>query len=1144
MEKFQYNDIELNLIEKSCLAIAVYQFIDQRVVTIALSAGFLKLFDLSDRAEAYALMDHDMYRDTHPEDIARIADAALRFASEGGEYDVTYRSMIRNEYRIIRARGQHTYTDTGVRLAVIYYSDEGSYDEDSQDGFERSVQDEFLKRTRDLKGHYDPMTGLPGLNYFFELADAAHQAMRENGELPVALYFDFNGMKSFNLRYGFAEGDKLIIAMAKLLTKYFSNENCCRIGGDRFAAFDRYEGLEGKLHSILEESKWINDGKSLPLRIGIYKSRGEEVGIGVACDRAKMACDENRDSRTSEFSYFSDEMLKESELHRYIIDHLDQAIAEGWVKAYYQPIIRSANGRVCDFEALARWIDPVMGFLSPGDFIPVLENARLIYKLDLYIAEQMLHYMKKMQDVGNYIVPCSINISRSDFETCDIVEELRKRVDEAGVGRDMLTVEITESVIGNDLEYIRKQVERFHELGFKVWMDDYGSGYSSPEILQTIPFDTIKLDMQFIRQYEKNKTSGIIISGLVKMALSLGIETVVEGVETLAQVEFLKEIGCTKMQGFHFCKPITYDDIIKRYEDGIQIGSENPAETDYYASIGKVNLYDLSLAVNEDIELQNYFNTVPMAILELDETEFSITRSNQSYRRYMAEHLMIPDVNRTARYSDFEKGPGSSLLRKTLQCARDGRQVLTDEKTADGNISHLLIRRIAVNPVNRKTALIVIVLGMTDEKLADNLTYAHVAQALSADYIDLYYVNLDNEHYMEYLPDADSDDMAIEKRGKSFFSTARADAEKRVYEEDRIMFTSTFTRENVARAIEEHGVFTLTYRIYIDGRPVYVHMKAIRIGTEGNRIIIGVNNVDAQMRHREMMERLKEERVTYSRLTALTGNYYFFYTVDPDTGRYFEYSTSEDAKRLGSSAEGTDFFEDTLVRNDRVIHPEDKEFFREHFRRETILEKTGNGEIFSMTYRLMFDGEPRYVSLRAAMVTEDGSKRLIFGLNDVDAQVRREQEYAHNLSAARNLANIDEQTGVKNHTAFDNLTEQLNDLIRTHSAPPLSVVLLDVDLSKKKDLGEKDKLAYIRQGCMIICKIYRHSPVFRLSDTGFAVISRGDDHEQIDQLMEVLNERNREQLAADNPVILSGMVKYQGESSMQELFDLAREKMQ
>ncbi|MBR5116455.1 MAG: hypothetical protein IK096_05250, partial [Lachnospiraceae bacterium] len=139
MERYRYNDTELNLIEKSCLAFAIYQFIDHRVVTIAISAGFLKLFDLSDRKEAYDLMDNDMYRDTHPDDIARIADAAVRFATDGSEYDVTYRSKIRDEYHIIRARGTHTYTDTGVRLAVISYSDEGCYDEESQDGYERSV---------------------------------------------------------------------------------------------------------------------------------------------------------------------------------------------------------------------------------------------------------------------------------------------------------------------------------------------------------------------------------------------------------------------------------------------------------------------------------------------------------------------------------------------------------------------------------------------------------------------------------------------------------------------------------------------------------------------------------------------------------------------------------------------------------------------------------------------------------------------------------------------------------------------------------------------------------------------------------------------------------------------------------------------
>lgn len=1144
MARYRYSESDFRLIENSCLAFGVYQFLDRRVVTVALSEGLLELFGLPDRAEAYALMDNDMYRDVHPDDVARIEDAALRFATEGGSYDVTYRTKIRDEYHVIHAHGKHTYPDAGVRLAVVSYADEGVFSEDHRGSFDRALQNEFEKTLNNLKGHFDPMTGLPGLNYFFELAETDRRGMLERGEQPVALYFDFTGMKGFNLRYGFAEGDKLILAMSRVLIRAFSVENCCRIGGDRFAAYDKAEGLENKLNKVIAECRTINEGKNLPVRIGIYQIRAQDVGIGVACDRAKMACDRNRASYSSGYSYFSDEMLKETELHRYIIENLDRAIRENWIQVYYQPIIRAANGRVCDDEALARWIDPEKGFLSPGEFIPILEDAGLIYKLDLFVTEQVLSKMKKTKELGQYVVPSSVNISRSDFESCDIVEEIRKRVDEAGIDRSMLTIEITESVVGNDLTYIREQVERFHDLGFKVWMDDYGSGYSSPDILQTIPFDTIKLDMQFIRQYEKNKTSGIIISGLVKMAISLGIETVVEGVETEAQVEFLKEIGCTKLQGFYYSKPIPMSDLLKRYEEGAQIGFENPAETEYYATIGKVNLYDISLAVNEDQALQNYFNTMPMAILELGEKEFAITRSNQSYRRYMKEHLGIEDVNVTAQISEMESGPAASLMKKTIQCAREGRQVLTDEVTADGNISHLLIRRVAVNPVQKRAALIVIVLGMTDGRLADSLTYAHVAQALSADYIDLYYVNLDNEHYIEYLPDADSGEMAVERRGKDFFATVLADAEKSVYESDIEMYVSSFTREYVTKSIAEHGAFTLTYRCITEGKPVYVQLKAIRIGTEGNRIIIGINNVDVQMKHKEALERIREERLTYSRLNALIGDYYLFYTVDPETGSYYEYHSSQRAESLGASPKGEDFFADTLAINEHVIYPDDREYFREHFSRQAILNKVMNNEIFMMTYRLLFGDEPRYVNLRIAMVTEDGTRQLIVGLNDVDVQIRREQEYIHNLSAARDRANIDAQTGVKNRRAFVYMEQQMDQLIEKHSAPAFSIVAFDIDLSGMTGLSDQEKSTLITEQCMKICRIYRHSPVYRLSETGFAVISRGEDYTKIDHLMEKLAEENKKLHAAGLPAIHSGMARYQSERSTEDLYLKAKENME
>jgi len=185
-------------------------------------------------------------------------------------------------------------------------------------------------------------------------------------------------------------------------------------------------------------------------------------------------------------------LSEEATNRQYIIENIDRALEGKWIQVYVQPIIRAVNERVCDVEALARWFDPEMGVLSPASFIPALEEAGLIYKLDLYMIDRVLELIQAQMAEGFTVVPHSVNLSRSDFDACDIVEEIRRRVDDAGICRDRITIEITESVIGSDFEFMKAQVERFQKLGFAVWMDDFGSGYSSVDVLQSIRFDLLR----------------------------------------------------------------------------------------------------------------------------------------------------------------------------------------------------------------------------------------------------------------------------------------------------------------------------------------------------------------------------------------------------------------------------------------------------------------------------------------------------------------------------------------------------------------------------------------------------------------------------------------------------------------------------
>jgi EAL domain-containing protein (putative c-di-GMP-specific phosphodiesterase class I) len=325
----------------------------------------------------------------------------------------------------------------------------------------------------------------------------------------------------------------------------------------------------------------------------------EQTDISSSYDRAKAACDAIPGPYYSTFRYFDTSMLISAEKQHYIKSPLDTEISEQWREVYYQPIIRSSSGRVCDEEALARWIDPEKGFLSPGEFIPVLENAKLAYKLDFYVLDRILEKLDYLEKEGFDLVPQSLNISRSDFEVCDVVEEIWKRVDAAGINPEMITIEITESVIGNDPDMINKQIERFQELGFPVWMDDFGSGYSSLNVLQSIKFNLIKFDMIFMKKLDEGVNGKIILTEMMKLATSLGVDTVCEGVETEEQVRFLQEIGCSKMQGYYFCKPIPLQQIFERYKEGRQIGFENPEESSYFETISRVNLFDLSLLANK-----------------------------------------------------------------------------------------------------------------------------------------------------------------------------------------------------------------------------------------------------------------------------------------------------------------------------------------------------------------------------------------------------------------------------------------------------------------------------------------------------------------------------------------------------------------
>ncbi len=549
MEKYRLPDDKRAQMERSPVPFAVYRFVDKRVETLVLSDGFRELFGCADREEAFYDTDDLMYTGAHPDDAARVADAALKFIVNGVPYNVVYRFRKpgTNTYRVIHATGKHVCLDNGDGAAYVWYIDEGDYtgeDVFEESGFNAAVSRALPEESVIKASSCDYLTGLPSMSHFFELAEENKKTVAARGGVPVMIYFDLCGMKFYNGKHGFSEGDKVIRAFGRLLASRFAEKNCSRFGSDRYAVCTESLGIENKLRDIFDE--WSSQGREYPMiRAGIYDTSFDDADAGTACDRAKIACDAQKNIRRSTFGYFNKELLENIRRRRYIIDNIDKAISEDRIQVYYQPIVRAVNGKVCDEEALARWIDPEKGTMSPGEFIPVLEEEGLIYKLDLCVIEKVLSKLKTQEREGLHLVPQSVNLSRSDFEMCDIVGEICRRVDAAGVGRDKLTIEITESMLGSDTEFMKEQIQRFQSLGFSVWMDDFGKGYSSLDTLQSVKFQLIKFDMSFMQNFNNGESGKIILTELVKMATSLGMDTVCEGVETEEQVRFLREIGCS-----------------------------------------------------------------------------------------------------------------------------------------------------------------------------------------------------------------------------------------------------------------------------------------------------------------------------------------------------------------------------------------------------------------------------------------------------------------------------------------------------------------------------------------------------------------------------------------------------------------------
>ncbi|MBR3018205.1 MAG: EAL domain-containing protein [Clostridia bacterium] len=484
------------------------------------------------------------------------------------------------------------------------------------------------------------LTGLPSMSSFIATSQEILTKLVAKDSHPVVGFLNIQHMREFNNTFGYVQGDMLLRRTAQLLRESFPDRGVANISGDQFCLLC-YQGEAEK--GIDQINRALADYKpdyTVRVKAG-FAEYGEGMSVISLLDQAKLAHDSIYERQDVSFRFYDAQLDEENRFRQYIISHLDEAIEKKWLKVYYQAIVRSATGNICNQEALCRWDDPVYGLLRPSRFIGALEEERQLHKLTLFMARQVLEDFKAFEAAGIPLVPVSINVSRHDFAQCDLLREITSLADDSGYSRSLLKIEITESVFMNNPDLLRKEVDRFRANGIGVWMDDFGSEYSTLNLLESLNFDLIKIDMQFMKNFSASGRNSIIISNIIDMCKRLGIKTLVEGVETQEQYEALRGLGCEKIQGFLFSRPTPLETILEAKRSGENnLKMEQLALAPYYDAIGRIDLNaPLSFGGSDDFKEDR---TLPAGILEDRAGKIYIIHGNEPYYRSLRDLGLKP----------------------------------------------------------------------------------------------------------------------------------------------------------------------------------------------------------------------------------------------------------------------------------------------------------------------------------------------------------------------------------------------------------------------------------------------------------------------------------------------------------------------
>jgi EAL domain-containing protein (putative c-di-GMP-specific phosphodiesterase class I)/PAS domain-containing protein len=492
-------------------------------------------------------------------------------------------------------------------------------------------------------------------------------------------------------------------------------------------------------------------------------------------------------------------------LEEFVINNYKRAIDNHEIMTFYQPVIRTSSGQLCSFEALARWIDPEIGMIFPDEFIPVMERENIIHLLDETIIRQVCAKLRSSLIKGDTPIPVSVNLSRLDFTLCDIFTVADNIVSDYQIPHDFIYFEITESVMAEQKDFMIGIVDRFRSAGYQIWMDDFGSAYSSLNVLKDFTFDELKLDMSFLRPF--NLRSKRIVTALVKMAKDIDIHTLAEGVETEEQFEYLRDIGCEKVQGYYFGKPMLYDDALANlHEKGIKI--EKPGDRKFYDDIGKIDyLSAVPFMTSEEYDsltTARQLNSISLALAVFYEDTFKILFYNSAFEE-IAHNVGI-FTNVFTQEMLCKPQPYHALSRKILNLMDsvkvdgDGRMLFTiNEQYYEVNVRRM-------TQTKEKYCVLISITNLTKDTQTEKTTYLdNTIRQIYGLYDRITLMNYSEDSIRPLYTDTREDLLSNRKGIKQLVEEY---ANGYIFSEDIERFVATFDPDNAAARIRDsHAIY-------------------------------------------------------------------------------------------------------------------------------------------------------------------------------------------------------------------------------------------------------------------------------------------------------------------------------------------------